>query len=623
MSDLTSMLRARFLILSVLIIAIFCLLGVRLWSLQLLNGQQYTQEAANNRLRTSTTAATRGRIFDRSGKPLVINRSSMAVTAPTYIKDDAKLIKRLAAVLKLSEEDIVRKLNNGRDAPLDPHVLAIDVSMQQVAYISEHATLFPEVQIQAIAVRQYPQGALASQILGYTGEISDNELNSAAFKDYQASDIVGKSGVEREFETALQGVRGTTQWEVDADGIPKRTISSTQAQPGEDVHLTLDAVKTAQTEKILADALAIAQEKGAKNAKAASAVALNVKTGEVIAMASIPSYNPSLFIGGISKKDWKQLNDPASGNPLYNRAISSMYPPASTFKSFVALAALNEGIVRAGKTYDCAGRWTGLGAQWGKWCWNHSGHGELDMTQAITQSCDTYFYNLGQAFADKGGKTGTPLQDYVEKFGFGSLTGIDLPNEAAGRVPTPDWKKAWNAYYPELQQWVPGDTVNMSIGQGDMLVTPLQMAVAYSAIANGGVAMKPHILQSIANNEGKTVYTYKPQKEKLQPAVSASSLATLHEALIDVTTGAHGTARKTFRYYEPTVAGKTGTAQVLGKDDYGWFVGYAPADDPQYCVAVIVEQAGESSVTAPAARQIFEALFGQQVEPIITDDTSR
>ncbi len=623
MSDLTSMLRARFLALSVLIVAIFCLLGVRLWSLQLLNGQQYTQQAANNRLRTSTTAATRGRIFDRNGAPLVTNRSSMAVTAPTYIKDDPELIKRLSVVLKISEEDILKKLNNGRDAPLDPHVLAIDASMEQVATISEHATDFPDVEVQALAVRQYPQGALAAQILGYTGEISDNELNSPAFKGYQASDIVGKSGAERQFENALQGVRGTTKWEVDADGIPKRVLSETQPQTGEDVHLTIDAKVTAQTEQILKDALAIAQQKGAKNAKAASAVALNVKTGEVVTLASIPSYDPSLFIGGISTKDWKQLNDPASGYPLYNRAISSMYPPASTFKSFVALAALNEGIVSSGKTYDCTGRWTGLGAQWGKWCWNHSGHGELGMTQSIVQSCDTYFYNLGQAFYEKGGKTGTPLQDYVEKFGFGALTGIDLPSEAAGRVPTPAWKKDWNANYPELQQWVPGDTVNMAIGQGDMLVTPLQLAVAYSAIANGGVAMKPHILQSLANNEGKTVYTYTPKKAHVEPTVSATSLATVHEALIGVTTGDRGTARGAFRSYEPLVAGKTGTAQVLGKDDYGWFVGYAPANDPQYCVAILIEQSGESSVTTPAARQIFEALFGQPIEQIIVNDTSR
>lgn len=620
MNDVTGMLRVRFMVLTVLALAIFALLGVRLWSLQLINGKQYTQQAANNRLRTSTASATRGRIFDRNGTPLVVNRSSMAVLAPTYIENDAGLVKRLASVLNMTEKDITTKLNNYRDAPLDPHVLAIDVSMQQVAYISEHTTLFPNVTIQAMAVRQYPQGALAAQVLGYTGEISDQELNSSAFKDYQASDIVGKSGAEREFENVLQGVRGTSQLEVDADGIPKQVLSSTTAQPGDDVRLTIDAKVQKLTEQALSDALKTAQEKGAKNAKAASAVALNIKTGEVLAMASLPSYDPSLFIGGINTKAWTQLNAKDSEYPLTNRAISSMYPPASTFKSFTALAALNDGIATPNTIFDCQGRWTGLGAQWGKWCWNHYGHGKLDMTQAITESCDVYFYNLGKLFYEKGG---TLLQDYVKKFGFGQATGIDLPGEASGRVPTPTWKKNWNANYPELQQWVPGDTVNMSIGQGDMLATPLQMAVAYAAIANNGVVMRPHILQSVANNEGQIVRTYTPQKEKTQPQVSGYSLATIRGALLDVTTSANGTAHSAFRTYQTAVAGKTGTAQVQGKDDYGWFVGFAPAAAPQYCVAVIIEQAGESSVTAPAARQIFEALFGQKSEQIIANDSGR
>ena len=620
MNDLTNRLRIRFLIMGVLIFGVFILLGVRLWSMQLLNGKQYTEQAANNRIRTSTTEATRGRIFDRNGVPLVVNRSSMAVVAPSYIENSPALIKRLASLLKMSQSDLIAKLNNYRDAPLDPHTLAIDVSMEQAAYISEHASLFPDVQVQATAVREYPQGALAAQVLGYTGEISDTELNSPAYKGYQASDIVGKTGAEYQFEKALQGVRGTTQMEVNANGIPKKVLSSTPAQSGEDVRLTLDANIQKAAEQSLSEAMTTAQAKGAKNAKASSAVVLNVKTGEVVAMVSLPSYDPSLFIGGISTKAWAQLNATSSGYPLTNRAITALYPPASTFKSFVALAALNDGLATGNTTFDCQGRWYGLGANAGKWCWDHSGHGTLNMTQAITESCDIYFYNVGMLFVHKGG---TALQDYVKKFGFGSTTGIDLPSEAAGRVPTPAWKKAFNKNYPEQQGWNPGDTVNMAIGQGDMLVTPLQLAVAYSAIANGGTVMVPHILDSIENNQGQTVYTYKPQKEKTQPNVSASSLATIHGALEDVTTAGNGTATSAFRTYQTPVAGKTGTAQVLGKDDYGWFVGYAPANDPKYCVAVMIEQAGESSVTAPAARQIFEALFGQKVEHIVANDTSR
>jgi len=618
MDDLTTTLRLRFLILGGLIFAVFILLGVQLWSLQLLHGQQYTQDAASNRLRTSTTAATRGRIFDRNGVPLVTNRSSMAVLAPTYIKTNKELIARLSQVLKMSQKDIETRLNNSRDAPLDPHVLAIDVSMEQIAYISEHTDLFPGVEIQAMAVRQYPQGTLAAQVLGYTGEISTDDLNDPAFKTYQASDIVGKSGAEREFESALQGVRGTKQLEVDAYGLPKRVLSSTPAESGQDVGLTLDVGVQKVAEQALSDALTTAQSKGSNNAKAGCAIALDVKTGAVLAMASAPSYDPAQFIGGIKNTVWDQLNAKDSEYPLTNRAISSMYPPASTFKSFVALAALNDGLATANTTFKCEGRWTGLGEQWAKKCWDLSGHGTLNMVQAITQSCDIYFYNIGKAFYEKGGEL---LQSYVSGFGYGSKTGIDLPGEAAGRVPTAAWKKAWNVNYPDFQQWVPGDTVNMAIGQGDMLATPMQVATAYAAIANNGVMMRPHILNTLTSNKGKVLFTYKPKKEKTQPKVSASSLATIRTALRAVVTS--GTAKSAFRTYQTPVAGKTGTAQVAGKDDYTWFVGYAPADNPQYCVLVLIEQSGETSVAAPAALQIFEQLFGQQVEHIIANDSGR
>ncbi len=335
-------------------------------------------------------------------------------------------------------------------------------------------------------------------------------------------------------------------------------------------------------------------------------------------MASEPTYDPSVFLGGVSEKTWRSLTTTSSEYPLSNRAIAGQYPAASTFKAFTGLAGLQGGLTRQWATYRCAGKWTGMGEDWSKWCWNHSGHGTESFVDGIVDSCDVVFYEIGYAFYKE--KT-EGLQKFVRSFGYGKKTGIDLPGEADGRVPDAAWKKAFNENYPEYQQWLPGDTVNMAIGQGDMLVTPLQVAATYGGIANDGKVMRPHVLKKVLGSDGKSVLKAEPEVA-FKPKVSKKNIATMQSALEGVTT--RGTARAVFRGLETPIAGKTGTAQVTGKDDYAWFVGYAPANDPKYVVAVVVEQGGHGgSVAGPAARQILASLLGEKVEHVTAEDRSR
>jgi penicillin-binding protein 2 len=610
------------------VVLVIAILVLRLWSLQLIHGAEYTAASVNNRIRMATTAAPRGRILDRNGKELVTNRATMAVMAPALsstdydeLSDEKKLlVSRLADTLSMTREEVIEKLTTTREGALDLRMVAFDVSMKTVSYITEHATDFPDVEVQAKAVREYPYGSLAAHVLGYTGEISDSDLENPDFAGYEPSDVVGKAGAERAFESVLQGVRGTRTLEVDASGKARQILEETPAESGQDVTLTIDISVQKVAEAALADACKTAQKDGFKNAKAGSAVVLDVTNGEVVAMANIPTYAPADFIGGIPAKVWKQMNSKTSNYPLTNRATMSMYPPASTFKTLEALGALNDGFITAATTFNCSGSWT-----WKDWnrpwkCWNHYGHGNLNLRQAIEESCDVYFYNVGERFYEDGDEK---LQEYVRSLGLGSPTGIELPGEASGRVPDAAWKKKWNEDYPEMQQWNPGDTINMSIGQGDLLVTPLQMAVSYATIANGGDLLTPHLLKKVSDTSGKTVYKQERTLAKTQPKASKSSINTLKTALRGVIS--EGTGKSPFRGFDIAVAGKTGTAQMQGgkQDDYAWFVGYAPADKPKYCIAILIEQGGHGgSIAGPAARQIFAKLFNKKVEHVNAVDNS-
>ncbi|MCL2526263.1 MAG: penicillin-binding protein 2 [Coriobacteriia bacterium] len=632
-------LNRRLLVLGGLVLLIGAALVFRLWTLQIIQFDQFADRADNNLRRIATTTAIRGRIFDRNGVELVTNRSTIAVMAPALRIDNYEQfdrlseeqqawVERVGTTLNLSNEEVVNRLTTTREGPLELRLLAIDVPMETVAYIVERSGEFAGVEVEARAVRQYPHGSVAAHVLGYTGNITEAEMGQAAFEGYQASDVVGKTGVERSFEHILQGVRGTRELEVNAQGRLQRVVSETEPTAGQDIYLTLDVNTQMATEQALLDAMSVAQRDGHEDATAASAVVMKVDTGEVLALASYPTYYPEEFIGGIPQDRWAELTDENSNFPLTNRAVSSMYPPASTFKSFMTMAAVDKLGWGPNTTHICTGTWTGFGEQWPWRCWLRTGHGAKNLYEANYNSCDIPFYEAGREFHLRGNDE---IQDMARHFGYGSVTGIDLPGEARGRVPDAEWKAFWNRDFPEYRAWVAGDTVNLSIGQGDMLATPLQVAYSHIPIANGGDKWRPQLLHSIRDSRGDVIREVEPELAENQPEVSDRAITIIQNALRMVITD--GTGRSAFRGFEVPVSGKTGTAEtgrrdpitgLRDQDSHAWFVGYAPANNPQYVAVVMVEHGGGGgAIAAPAARQIFAQLFGLEEEWVTATDASR
>ncbi|MEI7813398.1 MAG: penicillin-binding protein 2 [Coriobacteriia bacterium] len=617
MLDFRQQLKPRFAVLGFVVLAVLGLLLARIWTLQVLDGPAYAKQANDNHVREVTTEAPRGRILDRNGRELVTNRPTMAVVvAPSSINDE-KLLARLSTVLNMPVADIKERVASVKLAPLASRTVAIDVPMSAVAYISEHETEFPGVEVRTQAVRKYPQGSLAAHVLGYAGEVSQSELELPD-SPYQYGDIVGKAGAEKSFEKVLQGDRGRQLVEVDAKGRQQTVILNGEPVAGRDVVLTIDSKVQAVTEKALAQAMEDAHKAKFPKARAGAAVAIDIKTGEILAMASLPTYDPELFLGGISEKNWQMLTSKDSEFPLTNRAIMAQYPAASTFKAMTGLAGLEAGFTSPGSTYDCKGIWTGMGEQWKKYCWDHAGHGNETFMEGIRDSCDTVFYEIGYRFyRDKGEK----LQKFARRFGFGADSGIDLPGEVSGRIPDAAWKASYNENYPEYQQWLPGDTVNLAIGQGDLLVTPLQLLDAYAGIANGGKVMKPHVIKQVLDAQGTPILSTSPEVA-FDSKTSQGNLSTMKTALASVTKD--GTGKGAFVGFPVAVAGKTGTAQVTGKDDMALFVGFAPVEKPRYAVVVVIEEGGHGgSVAGPAARQILAACLGQKIEHVTATDASR
>jgi penicillin-binding protein 2 len=621
-------LKGRYAVLGMVVVCVLGVLLAKLWTMQVLKGSAYAQQAVINTVRNVTTTAPRGRILDSRGRLLVSNKATMAVYVDpsesmlplkSKLVTNTPLFERLSGVLNTPVADLEKLAFNVRAQPLAARMVALGITPQAAAYISEHPTLFQGVEVRAEPIRQYPQGSLAAHVLGYTGLVSQDQIANVTTNGYQYGDIVGKSGAELQFEKVLQGDRGQREVEVDAQGRPQRVLQDTAPTPGHDVVLTIDSKVQDITEKALAQALVDAHKAKFPDAHAGAAVAIDVKTGAIISMASLPTYDPSMFLNGISNKQWASMTATDSYYPLNNRAITGLYPAASTFKAMTGLAGLQNGVISAGYTYDCTGVWTEMGNQWKKFDWGKTNFGVLDFFGAVKNSSDVYFYHVGYMLYKQGGER---LQKFSRLFGFGRTSGVDLPGEAGGRVPDASWKSSYFQNYPELQAWQPGDTVNLAIGQGDLLVTPLQLVDAYAGIANGGKVMRPHVLKQVLGTDGKPVLTYKPEVA-FDSGVSAGNLATMKTALEGVTTGS-GTGAGAFSGFPVAVAGKTGTAQVAGKSDYAWFVGFAPANNPKYAVAVLVEQGGHGgSMAGPAARSIFAGLFNQKIVHVSATDASR
>lgn len=612
-------LKGRFKLLTLGVGAVFAAITAKLWSMQMVSSDHYDELAERNRTRTVTTPAPRGRILDRNGVALVENRASLAVVAYRDLAEDTVCVRHLANVLGMPYMAVLRNIQDNTEGAQSLHTIAVDVRRSTVAYIQEHPDEFPGVQIAERTERAYPYGSLACHVLGYTGTITAEQLKAQEDLSeeerqgaivYQSGDIVGQAGVEFQYEQLLQGVRGEQTVRVDADGNVTGQAGAVPAKPGSDIKLTLDLKIQQACEEGLKIGMETARRLGSP-APAGACLCLDCTNGEVLGMASAPVFEPSVFVGGVSSDVWNELNREDGDHPLINRAVSGQYMSASTIKPLSAYAGMEYGVYTADMSTDCKGWWTGLGEANGKYCWNHAGHGIRNLQTGIRDSCDSVFYDVGKNFFyDKNNPEG--LQEMFRRWGLGETTGIDLPSEAAGRVPDAAWKesyfKDWSA---EERAWNAGDMTNIVIGQGDILVTPLQMASAYAGIARGGVEYTPHVLLSAVARDGQgDAYTLEPQERLTADIKEQRSHTVVTQGLLSMIYEEAPSTAVHFTNLPVQVAGKSGTGEKAGGDAYGWFITYAPFDDPKYVVACLVEEGGfGSTCSMPAVRHVLGAIY--------------
>ncbi|PLX81828.1 MAG: penicillin-binding protein 2 [Desulfuromonas sp.] len=595
-------LKTRFLFLSLAAVAVFLLLALRLWTLQVINGERYLSLSEKNRIRYVPIAAPRGPVFDRNGELLVdIRPSFRASVLRQDVEDRDLLLDRLSAILPVSREDLLKRWQEGsRFPPYRPLPLADDIGRDALEQIQENSVDLPGVLTEVRPLRAYPYGELGAHLFGYLGEITERELQAEAFSGYRAGNYVGKSGLEKHLEAYLRGGEGERRLEVDVKGKELRILKTQEPSPGNKVYLTLRQDVQMAAEEGLGDG-------------AGAVVALDVHSGEVLALVSRPAFDPALFARGIAGKEWIELVQ-NSRHPLQNKALRGQYPPGSTFKIVTALAALRAGVASPATTFNCTGSFE-LGDAVYR-CWKKRGHGATDLKKALRESCDVWFYQVGLELGiDR-------LAQMARELGLGAPLDFPLEGEKGGLIPDREWKKRrFNT------SWYPGETVIASIGQGYVLATPLQLAVMTAAVANGGTVLRPQVVKRVEDFAGNVLLESAPEAIRSQ-ALEPAHLRAVRLGLEAVVNESRGTGAAS-RLDSIRVAGKTGTAQVVRRKsdeeealeaedvtpyrfrDHALFVAYAPAEDPKIAVAVVVEHGGHGgSAAAPVARRVFESYFG-------------
>ncbi len=591
--------------------AIFAVLGAKLWSMQVMDSSAYSSEAERNLYTTVSTPAPRGSIFDRQGRVLVTNRASQTVLAESEVADSYDTIRRLSSVLGLPVGVVRQRLADTSHGAQSQRVVASDARLRDVAFIAEHADAFPGVSVETRTMRIYPNAALGAHVLGYTGSPTEDELSKTVEgRVIDSNDILGKGGIEAFYDDVLAGEKGQRNVMVDASGNVVSVTSETAPTQGSDIYLTIDAAVQYAADKALASLIAPGGDIGSGRGVAGSVVALDARDGSIVAMASYPTFDPSNFTDGIPQDIWDLYNTEESHAPMLNRVINGQYAAASTFKAFTSMAGLEYGFATPQSAWTCTGSWDGFNTGAPQKCWDHSGHGTLDLHGGIVHSCDVVFYEIAKAFFDHGpAGTGelsnTALQEYLEKYNFGKATGVDLKNESAGRVPTPEWKAEHWRNVPSEAAWRGGDYTNMIIGQGDILVTPLQIAAGYCGIATGRI-YKPHLLKEVRNAAGDVAMAFEPEV-LAEPEVNQEHLEYVRDSLRGMIVE-DSKMPKVFGDEGLEAAGKSGTAEHTDRADDAWFVAYAPYDDPKYVVACMIEQGKQgSSVAAPIVAKVLGA----------------
>jgi penicillin-binding protein 2 len=578
---------------------LLALLG-RLWYLQVIEHEHFTTLSEDNRVKLQPIAPNRGLIYDRNGILLADNLPSyrLEITAE-QVDDMPSTLTELEKIIHIRETDrdrfdkLLRRKPRFEAVPLRFHL-----SDEEVARFSVNRHRFPGVEIKAGLARHYPQDELAVHALGYVGRIDEQSLKKIDTSNYSGTTHIGKTGVEKTYETLLHGTVGVRQVETTAQGRVVRILKRTPPAPGQNLYLTLDSRLQAAAEAVFGD-------------YSGSAIALDPKTGDVLALVSMPTYNPNPFVNGIDYEDYAKLRDDPD-EPLFNRALRGQYPPGSTIKPFIGLAGLEQGLTGGSSSTYCPGYYMLPGSTRKYRDWKRGGHGTVNLDIAITQSCDVYFYDLALSLG-----VGR-MHDYLQHFGFGKRTGIDIVGELPGLLPSPAWKRQHRG-----EPWFPGETIITGIGQGFFLSTPLQLATATSVLANRGYWMMPTIIRAEQESGQDALLPHRSQIAETLSINNPQNWDMVIHAMIDVVHSSRGTARSIGKDSPYRIAGKTGTAQVFGLKeeekydaetiaeelrDHALFIAFAPVDDPQIAVAVIVEHGGGGgAVAAPIARRILDA----------------
>ncbi|GAA4910040.1 penicillin-binding protein 2 [Streptomonospora salina] len=642
------------------VLMLFAALTARMWYMQVPRAEHYQELALASHTQKLIEPALRGRIVDARGRPLVTNRTELTVTADYHDllergDDGAAVLRRVADLIDRPYEKLRDRVRlcgpeNGRPcwqgSPYQPIPLADDVEPRVALQIMERQEEFPGISAQQMAMREYPNDELAGQMLGYLQPITEEEFEAREDlrAEFSGVDRVGRGGVEAVYDERLRGDSGEHILAVSSQGDVRGTVSRTSPEPGMHLVTSIDA----DVQQVAEDALRGAVDKASSAGKpvdSGAAVVLDVRTGRVVAMASQPDYNPEVWSGGIDADTYEKLLSEDSGQPLVSRALQGQFPPGSTFKPTTLAAAAKDGASLDG-SYSCPGSIGLAGRSWDNF--GGAGYGSMDLHRSIVVSCNTVYYQLGYNMwrEHRGEKeTRDPVSAMAHGFGYGEPTGIDLPHESGGRVPDLQWKRQYwldtretsceraEKGYPEVAeedpgrarylkslageqcrsggQWHAGDAINRAIGQGDMLVTPLQLARAYAAIANGGTVYEPRVGRAFLSPDGERVEEIEPVEAGELP-VDDRTLNYIQKALTRVPK--EGTASGAFGGFPQdrvSVAGKTGTATAQGREDSSWFASYAPTDDPQFAVVAMIPEAGTGgSAAAPLVREIYEGIYG-------------
>jgi penicillin-binding protein 2 len=636
---LTPQLAFRVAILAFLALGVFALLFLRLWALEVLSGDRYLAQANDNRVRSIRLEAARGPVLDRNGRLIVTNVPGTRVELwpadlPKTWPARRKELRALSGVTGVTVQEMLGDLRRHDQDPLTPIVVQNGLHEDQILYLRENGPDFPGVRMQQSYLRKYPYQSLAAQVLGYVGQISPDEYKQLKPKGYNATDSIGQAGIESTYDTYLRGKDGKAQLTVDSRGRPKgAAIPQTQPTSGEALRLTIDIKLQRAAEQALRYGINLARVSGIEglHADGGAIVALNPKDGAVLAMASYPTYQPSIYVGRKDPKKLAPVLDPkvatAANFPGINRAIDAAYPPGSAFKPVTALAAMQENQMSPYESIPCTPTFTAYKQVFKNWTpLIDTG---MDLRTALAQSCDTYFYELGRRFYVLPPDRGHPLQGWANRFGLGEKTQIDASPEVAGLVPTPEWRRkaypASKGFGVIDRTWKPGYSIQLAIGQGQVLVTPLQMARLYAMIANGGKLVTPHLADDVEltapdGKRGRVLRRFGAQPA--QPTgVDPTALGYVQQGLEEATHASFGTSSGVFGKFPVDIAGKTGSAEKnVSLPGYphplnltqSWWCGYGPYDAPTIVVCAVIENGGHGgTAAAPAALKVFEQYFHQ------------